>query len=217
MSVMRHPWFGGFDWAALREGRMKAPYIPAEHRRRTHLFGSGAEADNATAAAATTSSGPLDRLTPSRAAAAAVPCGIQRLSTVEEGVCAPASGLVEGDKVVQRSALSGVGEGSVKRGMEGLLRDGASFETALGTVTTAEARVAADSVSAVAAAIAAAAEADAAAGGSGGAPGAAPSGSDGVTGGASTPALDAPGSRQQGQAQGRGMSVRFRLGVAECA
>ncbi len=42
-SVMRHPWFAGFDWAALRAGRMLAPYVPSERRgansvgpRRTH-------------------------------------------------------------------------------------------------------------------------------------------------------------------------------------
>ncbi|KAG2437416.1 hypothetical protein HXX76_006068 [Chlamydomonas incerta] len=31
-SVMRHAWFAGFDWAALREGRMTAPYVPRERR-----------------------------------------------------------------------------------------------------------------------------------------------------------------------------------------
>lgn len=27
-AVRDHIWFRGFDWAALREGRIKAPYVP---------------------------------------------------------------------------------------------------------------------------------------------------------------------------------------------
>jgi hypothetical protein len=56
--------------------------------------------------------------------------------------------------MVQRSALSGVGEGSVKQGRAGLVRQGSSFETAMGTLTPHEAAAVRDVAAAAAAAAA---------------------------------------------------------------
>ncbi|GIL69891.1 hypothetical protein Vretifemale_686 [Volvox reticuliferus] len=233
-SVMRHPWFAGFDWAALREGRMKAPYVPADHRCRPHR---GSAASGETVANVSPSAAAVTSPLPTPAAATApssVPQargshhplgGGQRLATVIEGVSTQPNALAEGGKVMQRSALSGRGEGSIKRGREGLVRDGASFETALGTVTTAEVRAVAEGAAAAAAAAAAIAATSSVASdvarmssGGGGLGDASGSGSGGLP---LDPNNQTQGGQRHGAAQphahGHGLSVRFALGVAECA
>ncbi|GLC41898.1 hypothetical protein PLESTF_000097700 [Pleodorina starrii] len=244
LSIMRHPWFAGFDWAALRGGRMKAPYVPSERRRRAPRDSAastdGSGGGGSAAAAAAKPPPPLAPSAPAAppaggAAAAGGSGGLpplkafsgggQRLATVEEGgsTCQQGGAAVgvEGEgKVVQRSALSGVGEGSVKRGREGLLRDGASFETALGTVPTAEARAAADGAAAAKAAAASAAPAPTAPCGRG-------SDGGGGSGSGSGPQLELESILTTGGHGGHhhvhphgghaGVSVRFALGVAECA
>jgi hypothetical protein len=133
-SVMRHPWFGGLDWAALREGRMKAPYVPSERRRgRPTVPASAPPAEALDALQAGDASGPPP----------ASPGGA-RLATVLER--APSGGAEHkeggeaGHMAPQRSAVSGHLDGSVRHGREGLVRDGGSFETALDTLPAHEAR-----------------------------------------------------------------------------
>ncbi|KXZ54137.1 hypothetical protein GPECTOR_5g237 [Gonium pectorale] len=190
-SIMRHAWFAGFDWQALREGRMNAPYVPRDRRRTGQvahgLFAlapgstAGGSASSAFTGAAGSSGGPPT----------ASPGG-KRLPTVMER--APSQPTAqEGDPVVQRSAMSGRDEGSVKHGREGLLRDAPSFETVLPTVPAAEANASAFGPAAVPVAVA---------------PDSSCSGPQGGS--------HAGHHGEEGRHHG-GLTVRFAMGVAECA
>ncbi|GFR46637.1 hypothetical protein Agub_g8248 [Astrephomene gubernaculifera] len=220
-SVMRHPWFSGFDWQALKSGRMKAPYVPSE-RRRSRQVGNDVTPRPSAAAAQDgnscccgcgsnrcrrASSGLSGCCGCSSCGGGSGGCrggssggdngpptaspGGQRLSTVMER---PPE-LMEGELPVQRSALSGRDEGSRFRGRDGLVREGSSYDTALGTVMPAGACAGAD----------------------GGGAGAVHVPVADVAGVAPPPPAGAGAAQAHGHGHAHGMSVRFAIGVANCA
>ncbi|KAG2453081.1 hypothetical protein HYH02_002413 [Chlamydomonas schloesseri] len=235
-SVMRHAWFAGFDWAALREGRMTAPYVPRERRqtRPEPPTGAAAPTGAGSSSSAGAAGGPAFAQHSSGAGLSAgssggpppASPGGQRLATVMERMGAdgsnrgaseaPAAGAAGGGEEievprssVQRSALSLRDEASVHRGREGLVRDASSFDTALDTVPTVEAEAAAAHSMAVAALAGAAAVGS----GHGGLAHAAAA-ADGTAHGTADNGPSGPLQHGHGRVHGH---VRFAMGVAECA